>query len=759
MNIFHKKMLLSAAICALFDAGGVNLRLITPNMGSESTAAAATSSDLINIVYITNRQLLDYTFTSLLSVLENSTPGFENPEYKGEKRQEYLNFNIIVDEPDDNATMSFMRNLGTSFSKKYSPDKYHYGISYTSAPLEESKRISLLDSYVWSKAIFLKLLFSRFLPFDRCLYLDTDTTCINDIRRVWNTDLGAHCIGACEHQDFYRKEGQPHIEKVYNKGVLLMDLKKMRELHFSYDIEKLIKKGQAEKRGRHYIWLEDVQECDANGGPSKAPPFEHVDIWYTDEYALLEYSLLHPQNGILELDPGFNVCGQRIPRNFTETDIITAPLSIEHNGLIYELDRSEAWKSNLSIIHHYYWAEEDDGIWKNGSKPWQYNHIQWYKYAGLPGYKENNKFWEKLWLHNKWSFCLWYKYYDKFIENVSKDAYDNILKNSLLPEISFSSLMTPLSAIPLVNDAVNIVYVADLKYFDYTFVSMLSVLKNSRPKKREEIIRFNIVVDEPYFDGLFDEDKIKMTKSFCDKYPKNTYKYDLFFLPIPYSQKEIYSQFASYAWPSTIFLKLFFSNFLPYERCLYLDGDTLCVGNIMDIWNVDLGSHCFGACEHYVSYLNKGTKIYNAGVILMNLAKMRECGFSDTCEKLIKHGQKEEKGSIVQQENEKWYVEENAMFDYSKQNIDTGILEMDLSLNMCANNIPYDFDGENFFGQDEENDIPIVSEILSVKSSEMSAIPSDIPQGILLGEVVQNMKKWLSQLVLIHYYYWEPIPH
>ncbi|MDR3179632.1 MAG: hypothetical protein LBT70_01920 [Holosporaceae bacterium] len=741
MNIFYKRMLLSAAICVFFDAKAVSFRVIAPDTDSGSTTVS--SNDVVNIVYITNRQLLDYTFASLLSVLENSTPGFENSEYKGEKRQEHLNFNLIVDEQDGNATMSFMNNLGKSFSKKYSPTRYNYSISYTPSPLEESQRVSQLDSYVWSKAIFLKLLVSRFLPFDKCLYLDTDTICINDIRRIWNVDLGTHCIGACEHQDSYRPQDAPHIEKVYNKGVLLMDLKKMRNLHFSYGIEKLIKKGQAEKRGRHYIWFEDAQECDMNGKPSEVKPLKRVAVWYTDEYALLEYSMQCPQNGVLVLEPGFNVCGQRIPRDFSEADIITAPLSIKRKGMTYELNRFDAWKSNLAIIHYYYWDENDHGVWKKGSKPWQYSYIQQYKYAGLPGYRENSYFWEKHWLNNKWSFYLWYKYYNKFIVNISQDAYENISKMSLLPEISLPSIITPPPTTSSEDNAVNIVYVADLKYFDFTFVSILSILKNSPPQERKELFRFNIIVDEPYYDGTFNEDKIKQINAFYHKYSKNDYKYDLFFLHIPYPQKKQCLQFVSYAWPNTIFLKLFFSNFLPYERCLYLDGDTLCLGNILDIWNVDLGTHCFGACEHHSPFVSNGIKIYNAGVILMDLAKMRKYNFSDICEKLIMKGQMESRGYEIQVKDEKWYTEETPMFDYSEQNASSGVLELNLRFNMCAHHIPHDYDGKSFSGQDEDKDVPITSEV---------------PPKMLMGKTVQNMREWLSQIMLIHYYYWESLP-
>ena len=70
-------------------------------------------------------------------------------------------------------------------------------------------------------------------------------------------------------------------------------------------------------------------------------------------------------------------------------------------------------------------------------------------------------------------------------------------------------------------------------------------------------------------------------------------------------------------------------SFIPAERVLYLDADTLILKDIQDLWNIDLGSKALGAAVdvgHPQGYEAIGREVYfNAGVLLMDLAKIR-CG-------------------------------------------------------------------------------------------------------------------------------------
>ena len=81
------------------------------------------------------------------------------------------------------------------------------------------------------------------------------------------------------------------------------------------------------------------------------------------------------------------------------------------------------------------------------------------------------------------------------------------------------------------------------------------------------------------------------------------------------------------------FLKLYLPQ-LPYDKILYVDGDTLCQAPLNDLWNLPCEKICW--CESH-DYGKKqaqelGHKKYGlAGVMLMNLKALREDNFTEKC--------------------------------------------------------------------------------------------------------------------------------
>jgi lipopolysaccharide biosynthesis glycosyltransferase len=246
---------------------------------------------------------------------------------------------------------------------------------------------------------------------------------------------------------------------------------------------------------------------------------------------------------------------------------------------------------------------------------------------------------------------------------------------------------------------INVVYVCDRKYLPYTYTSLISILQNSKPEERIEPIRFTIILDELELRGTLNKSMSKFLNAFFYMFNRDTYKYDIECIPIPEAERNRINQLDSYWWPKSIFLKLFFSNFLPYDRCLYIDGDTICISDIRELWNVDLGTHCYAACNHssyiredghWVEYTLKGLIIHNAGVILMNLNRMRECGFSNILEKTVLDGQSMGKGFLRGIEGR--YVEETALDEFSQKHKDLGVLELNLRFNFRHELVPISSD-------------------------------------------------------------------
>ena len=97
-----------------------------------------------------------------------------------------------------------------------------------------------------------------FLQYDKGIYIDSDTILMADIGELFDIDLGDNIIAARvdpkvamvpEFVDYVEKAlGIPAKEYV-NSGVLLMDLKKLRKIHYITQMTDLIKyRGRIRKR-------------------------------------------------------------------------------------------------------------------------------------------------------------------------------------------------------------------------------------------------------------------------------------------------------------------------------------------------------------------------------------------------------------------------------------------------------------------------------------------------------------------------------
>jgi lipopolysaccharide biosynthesis glycosyltransferase len=88
------------------------------------------------------------------------------------------------------------------------------------------------------------------------------------------------------------------------------------------------------------------------------------------------------------------------------------------------------------------------------------------------------------------------------------------------------------------------------------------------------------------------------------------------------------------------YLRVFIPFLLPeFDRILYIDSDTLIVGDISDFYNIDFGHNYFAACIDYAAksryaniesrdILDKG-EYHNCGVLLLNNARLVEVNLTD----------------------------------------------------------------------------------------------------------------------------------
>jgi lipopolysaccharide biosynthesis glycosyltransferase len=98
-------------------------------------------------------------------------------------------------------------------------------------PVRETRYPRVIWYRIWLTELFPEL--------DRILYLDPDTLVVQDLRSLWSTDLDGRMLGAVRAspppRDAYQRSTYERIvaDGYFNSGVLLLDLRRMREQQFS----------------------------------------------------------------------------------------------------------------------------------------------------------------------------------------------------------------------------------------------------------------------------------------------------------------------------------------------------------------------------------------------------------------------------------------------------------------------------------------------------------------------------------------------
>ncbi|MBR1943209.1 glycosyltransferase family 8 protein [bacterium] len=193
------------------------------------------------------------------------------------------------------------------------------------------------------------------------------------------------------------------------------------------------------------------------------------------------------------------------------------------------------------------------------------------------------------------------------------------------------------------NKTAHIVFTTDKNYAKYLHVALFSAIKN---KKADSVYDISIIC----------VDLTEKERNYFKKFEQNNVN----IRTIPVSLEEIkfgdYKIFNERVTRADLFKFLMPKIFNNYKKILYLDADILVRGDLLDLYNIDIGNYYLAAALKYSPHTEMLELPfrrfiwleynYNCGVMLLNLEKMRK---NDITKKLIKAKEQDKDKALMSQ--------------------------------------------------------------------------------------------------------------
>lgn len=222
----------------------------------------------MNILYTLNDKFVPQVAAGICSVCENN------------KEEKEITFYLISKEITDKNKENLIE-----FGKKYNREviikelgdiKQYFDFEF--------------DTTGWNSIVLARLILDKFLPenMEKVLYLDGDTIVRNSLKELWNTNLENNVLAASIEPtvDKTRKKDLGlELKNYYNAGVLLINLKKWREIGAG----KVILDYYKENNGKLF-----ANDQDAINGAlvdkiyTLSPTYNFYNIFYQYNYRFLK---------------------------------------------------------------------------------------------------------------------------------------------------------------------------------------------------------------------------------------------------------------------------------------------------------------------------------------------------------------------------------------------------------------------------------------------------------------------------------------
>ncbi|TGN52618.1 hypothetical protein E4L95_16210 [Paracoccus liaowanqingii] len=192
----------------------------------KSFSKKETLSDYINIVFASDAAYLPYTSVTLTSILKNYTGS------------QLINVFLLLDKPlseDDKNKIEQLKNIHDFNLLDIAVDATEYNDIRTSAGI--------------SVATYYRLKLGEILPahVEKAVYLDSDLIVLESIENLYNEPLDKNLFAGVEDSislTYNGRFGIPIGGRHINAGVVLIDVRLMREINFSEIVEKFININQ-----------------------------------------------------------------------------------------------------------------------------------------------------------------------------------------------------------------------------------------------------------------------------------------------------------------------------------------------------------------------------------------------------------------------------------------------------------------------------------------------------------------------------------
>ena len=180
------------------------------------------------------------------------------------------------------------------------------------------------------------------------------------------------------------------------------------------------------------------------------------------------------------------------------------------------------------------------------------------------------------------------------------------------------------------NKEIPVFFAVDNGYIPFLSVALRSLIDNT---SKENIYAIKIL-----YTNVTEENKIKIKKY-------ETENISIEFVDLNKQLEEIKEKlYTRNYFSNTTYYRLFIPELYPeYDKAVYIDSDTVCLSDIAELYNTDMGDNLIAAVSDGVvqtlkpfqDYVERVVGVadynnyFNAGVIVMNLKELREYKFEE----------------------------------------------------------------------------------------------------------------------------------